>query len=111
MKCTCPHCNGEFELQTVKILKPDEIIEAVSNHFSVTVKQITNGTQVSDVAAARHTAMYLLSTKTGLSKVAIGKMFNRDHTTVIHAVKRAANSFYTKGDLYKHIVTIEAAIN
>jgi Bacterial dnaA protein helix-turn-helix len=37
------------------------------------------------VAHARQAAMYLASASCGLSKAAIGRMFERDRTTVVHA--------------------------
>lgn len=42
--------------------------------------------------SARHLAMYLCRTLAGMSLPQIGSVFSRDHTTVLHGIRRIARS-------------------
>lgn len=65
------------------------IIKACAEHFGVSVKDITNGGRTKQLALARQVAMYLLRAALSLSLKEIGGLFgNKDHTTVMHAIKR-----------------------
>jgi chromosomal replication initiator protein len=65
------------------------IIKACAEHFGVTVKDITNGGRTKQLALARQVAMYVLRATLSLSLKEIGGLFgNKDHTTVMHAIKR-----------------------
>ncbi|HTW92395.1 MAG TPA: chromosomal replication initiator protein DnaA [bacterium] len=73
---------------------PDQnhIIKACAEQFGVTVKDITNGGRTKQLALARQVAMYALRSKLSLSLKEIGGLFdNKDHTTVMHAIKRVAD--------------------
>jgi chromosomal replication initiator protein len=77
------------------LLKDDEpvdhnrIVKACAEHFGVSVKDITNGGRTKQLALARQAAMYLLRATLSLSLKEIGGLFgNKDHTTVMHAIKR-----------------------
>jgi chromosomal replication initiator protein len=67
------------------------IIKACAEHFGVTLKDITNGGRTKQLALARQVAMYLLRAALNLSLKEIGGLFgNKDHTTVMHALKRVS---------------------
>jgi chromosomal replication initiator protein len=77
------------------LIKPEEpidhnrIIKACAEHFGVTLKEITNGGRTKQLALARQVAMYVLRATMKLSLKEIGNLFgNKDHTTVMHAIKR-----------------------
>jgi chromosomal replication initiator protein len=77
------------------LIKPEEpmdhnrIIKACAEHFGVTLKEITNGGRTKQLALARQVAMYVLRATMRLSLKEIGNLFgNKDHTTVMHAIKR-----------------------
>lgn len=63
------------------------VIEAIATTFNVTVAQIRGCGQSSDVIAARWSAMWALSARHGLSTTQIGRLLNKDHTTVSNALK------------------------
>ncbi len=68
------------------------IIQACADHFGVTLKDITNGGRTKQLALARQVAMYLLRATLSLSLKEIGGLFNnKDHTTVMHAIKRVGD--------------------
>lgn len=51
------------------------------------------------VAEARFMAMYLVRDLLGLSYPAIGKLFDRDHTTIVHGVQRVRKWLLDRGDV------------
>ncbi len=66
----------------------EEIKRAVSNHFNLRMSDLTSARRSRMVARPRQVAMYLCKMLTQKSLPEIGRGFgNRDHTTVIHAVK------------------------
>ncbi len=68
------------------------IIKACAEHFGVTVKDITTGGRTKQLALSRQVAMYLLRATLSLSLKEIGGLFgNKDHTTVLHAIKRVGD--------------------
>ncbi|MEM7177953.1 MAG: chromosomal replication initiator protein DnaA, partial [Pseudomonadota bacterium] len=66
----------------------EEIKRAVSNHFNLRMSDLTSARRSRMVVRPRQVAMYLCKMLTQKSLPEIGRGFgNRDHTTVIHAVK------------------------
>src|SRR5207244_11984992 len=55
------------------------------------------------LTTARHVAMYLLRELTGLSLIKIGDHFDRDHTTVLHGVKKIEGLMPARGSTYKQV--------
>ncbi len=68
-----------------------DIQTAVAAHFELATGELLSSTRVARVAWPRQLAMYLARELTGSSLPAIGRDFGgRDHTTVLHACRRAA---------------------
>ena len=68
----------------------------VSDAFSVNLSDILSSTRIHSVAIARQVAMYLSRVLTDYSYAEIGKNFgDRDHSTVVHAVKSIKNKMDT----------------
>lgn len=61
----------------------DRIFEAVESKFGVSKQDMVGTSRMKDIATARHVAVYLIRNVTDISLKNIGKLFNRDHTTVI----------------------------
>lgn len=67
----------------------DEIQRKVSDHFNIRMSDMYSARRARAVARPRQVAMYLCKELTQKSLPDIGKKFgNRDHTTVMHAIKR-----------------------
>jgi len=60
---------------------------AVCSTLGVSQQAMLSPSRASDVAHARQIAMYLSRELTDLSLAEIARQFNRDHTTVLHAVR------------------------
>ncbi|MBY8976651.1 chromosomal replication initiator protein DnaA [Rhodobacteraceae bacterium NNCM2] len=66
----------------------EEIKRVVSNHYNLRMSDLTSARRSRVVARPRQVAMYLCKMLTQKSLPEIGRGFgNRDHTTVMHAVK------------------------
>ena len=67
----------------------DEIQSKVANYFNIKVEDIMSAKRIRSFARPRQIAMYLSKKLTSRSLPEIGRKFGgRDHTTVIHAVKK-----------------------
>src|ERR1700730_3532440 len=67
----------------------DEIQKRVAEHFNIKMAEMTSSRRARVVARPRQVAMYLAKQLTSRSLPEIGRKFGgRDHTTVIHAVKK-----------------------
>lgn len=66
-----------------------EIQQAVCQRYGVTTLDLVSQRRSAKIALPRHVAMWMARYLTDCSIPNIGRMFgNRDHTTVIHAIKR-----------------------
>lgn len=67
----------------------DEIQKQVASHYNVRVADMSSARRARSVARPRQIAMYLAKQLTSRSLPEIGRKFGgRDHTTVIHAVRK-----------------------
>ena len=72
----------------IKIITVDKIQNVVSNYFNIALSEMLSQRRSRPLARPRQIAMYLAKKMTTRSLPEIGRRFaNRDHTTVIHAVK------------------------
>jgi chromosomal replication initiator protein len=70
-----------------QVLTAGMICELVSGQFKVSVKEMLSKSRKQAITTPRQIAMYLARKHTEESLVDIGKTFNRDHSTVLHAIK------------------------
>ena len=69
----------------------DEIQRRVAEHFNIKMIEMTSSRRARVVARPRQVAMYLAKQLTSRSLPEIGRKFGgRDHTTVMHALKKIA---------------------
>ena len=67
----------------------DEIIRKVADHYNLRMSDLLSARRARQVARPRQVAMYLAKMLTSRSLPDIGRRFGgRDHTTVIHAVRK-----------------------
>ena len=64
----------------------DKIFAAIEKKYDVTKNELVGKSRVKNVAQARHIAIYLVRTITEMSLPNIGKLFNRDHSTIISSI-------------------------
>ncbi len=74
--------NAKSEESTI-----DRIFEYTEKRYGITKDEMKSSKRNADIAAARHTTMYLIRKTTNLSQSSIAKIFNKkDHTTVINSI-------------------------
>lgn len=64
----------------------ERIIDEIAKKFSVTPEEIKGKKRSKDVAMARHVAIYTIRKATDMSLKSIGKIFDRDHTTMMSSL-------------------------
>ena len=65
---------------------PEFIIKAVAKYYGVTYEDITGKDRSQKIIEPRKIAMYMVRTMTQQSLLKIGKVFNKDHSTVKHSI-------------------------
>jgi len=67
--------------------KASKIIDEICEFYGLTQAQVKGKCRLRGYVKARFVAMFMLRTRTGLTLKEIGRMFHRDHTSIIHAIK------------------------
>ena len=87
-----------------KIITVDKIQNTVSNFFNIPLVEMLSQRRSRPLARPRQIAMYLAKKMTTRSLPEIGRRFsNRDHTTVIHAVKTITRLSEKDDEMKKNI--------
>ena len=68
-----------------------QIVMAITQGFGVSMEEIQSGTRLREVVEARHTLMWFLKKYTRWTHAKIGKMLDRDHSSVTHALGSVIN--------------------
>ena len=72
-----------------RLISIEDIQRRVSSHYNIRTNDMFSNRRAAAIARPRQIAMYLAKDLTSLSYPAIGRSFGgRDHTTVMHAVKK-----------------------
>ncbi len=88
------------------------ILEATSEVFDFTLEQITGGSRRRPLVDARQIAMYVTRNMTDLSYPEIGRAFgNRDHTTVIHAVRKIEHHMTERREIFDKVHELQKHVN
>lgn len=95
-----------------KEITPALIISIVSEHFGVSAEDITSKKRNSEYVLPRQIVMYLCRNMTDTPYTSIGKLLGKkDHTTVIHGVKKIEEDMSHNEELRNKIDTIKKKIN
>ena len=94
-----------------KVITVDKIQNVVSNFFNITLNDMLSQRRSRPLARPRQIAMYLAKKMTSRSLPEIGRRFaNRDHTTVIHAVKTISRLSDQDDEMKKNINQIKSLL-
>jgi chromosomal replication initiator protein len=92
-------------------VKPQDIIQSVSNHFHLKQSAIKGARRNKELVRARHIAMYLLRQELNSSLEEIGQWFGgRDHTSVIHAVKKIEKELLVDENIAQDISALKMSL-
>ena len=86
----------------------DDIQRAVCHHFKLKSQDLLSKDRHKSVAFARHVAMYLCKTRLKCSFPELGRAFgNRDHTTVMSAVRKVEGLRDADPEVRAHLEVLE----
>lgn len=90
---------------------PDAIISEVARFFGYDEAVIRGTGRSRQIVNARNIAMYLIRNITGLSTIEIGKIFNRDHSTIVHSLDQVNAKIQSDSPFSQTIKDITLNIN
>ena len=95
----------------IRVITVDKIQNTVSNYFNIPLSDMLSQRRSRPLARPRQIAMYLAKKMTSRSLPEIGRRFaNRDHTTVIHAVKTISRLVDQDDEMKKNINQLQSLL-
>ncbi len=95
----------------IRVVTVDKIQNTVSNYFNIPLSEMLSQRRSRPLARPRQIAMYLAKKMTSRSLPEIGRRFaNRDHTTVIHAVKTITRLSEQDEEMKKNVSQIKSLL-
>ena len=95
----------------IRVITVDKIQNVVSNYFNISLSEMLSQRRSRPLARPRQIAMFLAKKMTTRSLPEIGRRFaNRDHTTVIHAVKTITRLSEQDDEMKKSISQIKSLL-
>jgi len=92
----------------VKSINVESIQNLVASHFNLNIHELLSPRRPRSLARPRQIAMYLAKQYTSNSLPDIGRKFsNRDHTTVIHAVKKIDELIKKDNEIRQSVIEIK----
>lgn len=87
----CQQILADILKASEKVVTIDEIQKKVAGYFNIKITDMSSAMRIRSIARPRQIAMYLAKELTSRSLSEIGRKFGgKDHTTVMHAVKKVA---------------------
>ncbi|MEG1752063.1 MAG: chromosomal replication initiator protein DnaA [Clostridia bacterium] len=92
-------------------IKPEDIVSATCEYFNISDAEIKGKKKSRECVEPRMIAIYLIGELLGIPLISIGKVFNRDHTTIIHARDKITEQLKTDSRLKTIISDIKSKLN
>lgn len=109
-----PHTREEdigFVVQDRKRATLQDVMEAVSKYYSVSIDDLIGTSRVHEVLTPRQVAMYIGKKHLSVSYVRLGETFgNRDHTTVMNACEKIERAMQGDSNVLREIHTLTAEL-
>ena len=101
-----------IEEEKAKAISADRIIERVAEHYSIPLDELLGKSQARECVSCRQLAMYLCREHLKMPYMRIGDLFQRDHSTVISAIRQAEKQLSKPGsDLLSAYSTIQRSLS
>lgn len=91
-------------------ITPDAILMLLSKRYGMSVEEIKGKRRNANIVYVRHMAIYLILEYTDLTLIKVGKIFDRDHSTIHTARNGVAERIKTDPDFSKDMQEIKAEI-
>ena len=89
----------------------DKIFSAVYNKYGISREDIVGAKRNKEIAAARHVTIYLVRQITEMSLPNIGKVFNRDHATIMASLKAVEKRLNTEDSFPAELADIRKEVS
>ncbi len=107
----CKRILKDFISSSNKSINVESIQNLVAAHFNLNIQEMLSPRRSRSLARPRQIAMYLAKQHTTNSLPDIGRKFsNRDHTTVIHAVKKIDELIKKDNEIRQSVLEIKKKI-
>ena len=104
----CKRILKDFINSNNKLVSVESIQNLVASHFNLSIQELLSPRRSRSLARPRQIAMYLAKQYTTNSLPDIGRKFsNRDHTTVIHAVKKINELIKNDNEIKESVIEIK----
>jgi len=104
----CKRILKDFINSNIKSINVEFIQNLVASHFNLNIHELLSPRRPRSLARPRQIAMYLAKQHTTNSLPDIGRKFaNRDHTTVIHAVKKIDELIKKDNEIRQNVIEIK----
>ena len=104
----------EHERPTIRHISasPSDVIKAVATHFHLTQSSLKGKSRVKHLVTARHLTMFVMKQELSMPLVEIGRWFSgRDHTSVIHAVRKVDDDLKKDTQLQQDLSAIRTTLS
>ncbi len=85
------------------MVTPKQVIDTITEYYALRTGELVSKVRRRPIVEARHIAMYIMRENTTLSLDEIGKCFSRDHSSVIHAIRKIKKEVKTNSILAKNL--------
>lgn len=92
--------------EQTEILTHEKIIRRIADHFGIRPEDITGKSQTREFAQPRQIAMYFCRSLLNTPYQQLGRLFNRDHSTVISSVAQVETAAKAKQQPYAEAVAL-----
>ena len=107
----CKRILKDFINSSSKSTNVESIQNMVADYFNLKIKEMLSPRRSRSLARPRQIAMYLAKQHTTNSLPDIGRKFsNRDHTTVMHAVKKIEELMKQDNEIKRNVIEIRKKI-
>jgi chromosomal replication initiator protein len=104
-------CLSDILRQAERKVTLDEILRKVAEHYNIRLADLAGPKRTRAIARPRQVAMYLAKQLTPRSLPEIGRRFGgRDHTTILHGVKKIEELMATDSQLAEDIHILRRAL-
>jgi chromosomal replication initiator protein len=93
-----------------RIVTSSAILFAIGRYYGVKMDDLKAKSRHKQVVEPRQIAMYLLREDAHLSTPEIGRLLNRDHTTVLHGIKQVVNEVARDGPSRNSVIGIREIV-
>lgn len=106
--------NGAANISKSSKLRPTsskQVLEKVAKYYNLSVKEMCSKSRISNIKTARQVAMFILSKELSMSTTKIATEVGvKDHTTVMHGIKKIENDLKLNFTLRDQIESIKEKI-